>query len=128
MTDLHGYYFPEYRFRIVPTFLFKGLPLSTRIDSLRSRGGPISIPLPKTLKLELPLCLIDPKRKERRGFLGRIEYISRFIAQLTPFREKGFEWKVERPLTFRSILFSTVRNLSILRRLSRGQTQQVTKS
>jgi hypothetical protein len=68
------------------------------------------------------------ERKERRGFLGRIEYISRFIAQLTPFREKGFEWKVERPLTFRSILFSTVRNLSILRRLSRGQTQQVTKS
>lgn len=25
------------------------LPLSTGIDSLRSRGGPISIPLPKTL-------------------------------------------------------------------------------
>jgi hypothetical protein len=28
------------RFRIVPTFLFKGLPLSTGIYSLRSRVGP----------------------------------------------------------------------------------------
>jgi hypothetical protein len=48
-TDLHGYYFPEYYFRIVPTFLLKGLPLSIRIDSLRSRGVPFPFHLPKTL-------------------------------------------------------------------------------
>ena len=78
--------------------------------------------------LIMPPERMGKKGKKRIPSLGRIEYISRFIAQLTPFREKGFEWKVERPLTFRSILFSTVRNLSILRRLSRGQTQQVTKS